>query len=163
MISLIAAMDLNRAIGVGNTLPWVMPSDMKRFRAMTKGHYVIMGRKTFESMGKPLPNRENIVVTRQTDFNPPGCRIVHSIEDALELARVPDPEPFVIGGAEIYKLALPYAHRIYLTEIDLRVSGGDTFFPQIDPQLWTEIEREEHVADALNPHSYRYITYAKKN
>jgi len=130
-VSLIAAISkYDRAIGEGGTLPWHLSPDMQRFKELTMGHPVIMGRKTYESIGKALPGRENIVVTRNTDYQAPKTTVVNSIEAALERAGELDHEEvFVIGGGEIYKLALPFADKLYLTLVDKRVPGADAFFP----------------------------------
>ncbi|MDZ4284285.1 MAG: dihydrofolate reductase [Patescibacteria group bacterium] len=129
-ISLIAAIAKNRTIGINNELPWHIPEDVKRFRRLTKGHVVVMGRKTFQSIGRALPERTNIVITRDPDFATEGCIVVHSIEAALKRAKeLEREEVFVIGGGEIYKAALPYADKLYLTIID-KDFAGDAFFPE---------------------------------
>lgn len=129
-VSLISAMSKNRVIGKGGTLPWDVPEDMKFFMRTTLGHAVIMGRKTYDSMGKPLPRRRNIVVTRSSEFHAEGTEVARTVEEAIALARSTDAEPFVIGGAEIYKAALPLAQRMYITYIPIVIEGGDTFFPE---------------------------------
>jgi dihydrofolate reductase len=139
-ISLIAAMARNRVIGRDNQLPWHLPEDLKRFRRLTMGAPVIMGRKTYQSIGRPLPGRHNIVVTRQRDAAWSGCTIAHSLDEALTIA-ADVAEIFVIGGAELYRLGLPRADRLYLTLIDAD-SEGDAHFPEIDPSVWREHERE---------------------
>jgi dihydrofolate reductase len=136
----IAAMARGRVIGHGNTLPWRVPEDLRFFKKMTVGHSIIMGRKTYESTGKPLPQRRNIVITRQPGYAAPGCEVVGTLEDAVAAARTSDPEPFIIGGAEIYRQALPTLTRMYLTFIDREVPG-DAFFPEYDPAQWRETER----------------------
>ncbi len=132
----------NRVIGRANTIPWRLPEDMKHFRAVTLGHAVIMGRATYDSMGKPLPNRRNIVVTRNTALRIEGVELAHDLASALALARTADPEPRVIGGAQIYAEALPLATRVYLTVLDAEYEG-DAFFPQLDTREWTETERRK--------------------
>jgi dihydrofolate reductase len=144
IVSLLAALARNRVIGRDNALPWHLPDDLKRFKALTLGHPVIMGRKTYESIvavaGKPLPGRANIVVTRSPGYEAPGCRVVHSLQAALSAAAGSD-EIFVIGGGEIFALALPLAQRLHMTEVDADV-GGDALFPAYDRSEWHEVSRE---------------------
>jgi dihydrofolate reductase len=140
LVSLVAALARNRVIGAGNRLPWHLPEDLRRFKRLTMGAPVIMGRKTHESIGKALPGRRNIVVTRQPDARFAGCEVAGSLDAALALAG-DVPEVFVIGGAELYRLALPRADRLYLTLIDADYDG-DTFFPDFDPADWRETARE---------------------
>ena len=156
-VSIIAAMAENRVIGVNNTLPWRLPADLRHFRRVTTGHHVIMGRRNYESIGKPLPDRTNIVVTRNPSYRAPGCLVKHSVEDALRSAQN-DPEVFVIGGAEIYRQALDRADRLYLTLIHAEVQG-DTYFPPIDEKHWREISRERHEPDGKNPHACTFLVY----
>jgi dihydrofolate reductase len=156
-VSLIAAMAENRVIGVHNTLPWHLPADLKHFRQITTGHHVIMGRRNYESIGKPLPNRTNIVVTRNRHFHAPGCVVAHSLEEALEGARN-DQEIFIIGGAEIYRQAFDRADRLYLTLVHANIAG-DTYFPAFDPDQWHEIRREQHEADDQNSYAYSFLMY----
>jgi dihydrofolate reductase len=140
-LELVVAMSRNRAIGKDGDLPWPrIPEDMKHFREITEGHAVIMGRKTYESMGKPLENRRNIIVSRTPDLVIEGCEVVASFSEAAQLARDTDGCPMVIGGAQIYEAALPRVTRIHLTEIDREVEG-DTFFPPLVPGEWQESER----------------------
>lgn len=139
LISMIVAMDRNRVIGIDNRLPWRLPSDLKRFKLITMGKPLIMGRRTYESIGRPLPGRQNIVITRDRNFDAPGCIVVHSVDAALMAAADAD-EVMIIGGGRIYELLLPRAGRLYLTLLDTEVDG-DTYFPQIDPLNWTEISR----------------------
>jgi dihydrofolate reductase len=142
-VSMIAAMSQNYVIGKNNKLPWHIPEDMKHFRDITRGHAVIMGRKTYESMGKPLPNRINIVISRNTNYSTEGCVVVQSLEKAIEEAKRSEAEEiFIIGGAEIYQLGLEIADRIYLTIIHQNFDG-DTFFPK-HPQFTKEIERTKY-------------------
>jgi len=143
IISLIVALSKNRAIGVENRLPWHLPEDLKRFRALTRGHPVIMGRKTFESIGRLLPERQNVIVTRQADYRVAGADVVHSLEEALRLARADSGEIFVIGGGEIYRQALQMADRIYLTWVDVDVEG-DAFFPEWNTQDFVTVANEVH-------------------
>ena len=146
----------NRVIGRANRLPWRLPADLRRFKSVTMGKPVIMGRKTYESIGKPLPGRSNIVVTRDPDYRAPGCQVVHSLEQALE-AGAGHAEVMVIGGAELYRQALGRAQRIYLTLVRAEVEG-DALFPDIEPQQWRELERESHRADERNQYDYDFVT-----
>ena len=165
IISLIAAMASNRVIGKNNDLPWQLPDDMKYFMQTTRGHHCIMGRKNYDSIPakfKPLPQRTNIVVTRQKDLEAPGCTVVDSIDKALAIAvDHQEPETFIIGGAEIYHLGLPHAHRIYLTEIDA-VINGDTYFPEFDKAQWHEVSRIHHPADERHAYAFDFVVYEKK-
>ncbi len=164
-ISLIAALTENYVIGKNNDLPWSLPDDMKYFMQTTKGHPVIMGRKNYDSIPqkfKPLPNRTNIVVTRQSNFMALGCHVVGSVEEALRFAQEKgDAEVFVIGGAEIYKHALPAANRLYLTEIKA-VIEGDVFFPQFNKKEWKEISRTNHpIIDKKHAYAFDYVIYER--
>nr|AIA11212.1 Dihydrofolate reductase [uncultured bacterium] len=165
IISLIAALSKNRVIGKNNDLPWKLPDDMKFFMEKTKGHHTIMGRKNYDSIPlkfKPLPQRTNIVVTRQKKFQAPGCIVVDSLENGLAIAQDNDePETFIIGGAEIYKLGLPHANRLYLTEIDAEIDG-DTFFPAVDRNQWKEISRLHHATDSRHAFAFDFVIYEKK-
>lgn len=154
-VSSIVAMGENNAIGKNNQLLWHMPADLKHFKDITSGKSIIMGRKTFDSVGKPLPKRRNIVVTRQ-DIAIPGCEVVKSVEEGLELCKGEE-EVFIGGGAEIYKLAMHLTDRIYLTIIHKNFDA-DTFFPEIDYKVWKETEREDHAPDDKNPYAYSFIT-----
>jgi dihydrofolate reductase len=156
-LALIAAVAANGVIGAGNELPWRLPEDMKRFRALTIGHAVIMGRKTRESLPRPLPDRQNIVVTRDTGYRAPGAEIAPTLDGALALVRLPPPV-FCIGGGEIYRMALARAGTLYLTEID-RDFEGDVTFPRLDRADWRETSRESHEADGLR---YDFVTYARR-
>ena len=151
---LVAASD-NGVIGANNKLPWHLPADLKRFKELTMGHPIIMGRKTFESIGKPLPGRTNIVVTRQKEFQACGCMTVHSLEDALLYCEDAQ-EAFIVGGAEIYRQALPFADRIYLTRVH-RNFDGDTFLFDLDPATWKETSRQDFPADSKNPNPYSFL------
>lgn len=159
MISLVVAMAHNRVIGKSNAMPWHLPADLKHFKKITSGKPVVMGRKTFESIGKALPNRRNIVISRNADYIAPGCELVNSLSSALSLV-ADQPEVCIIGGAQIFQEALPMADRLYLTFIDLDVEG-DTFFPQWDPTQWKEISRETLPADAQNAYSLEFVTLDK--
>lgn len=163
IISLIAACSTNRVIGVDNDLPWHVPADMRFFMRTTKGHHVIMGRKTFESLGVPLKNRTNIVVTRDPFFIASGVLVTHSISEALDLAREnEESEAFIIGGGEIYKQSMDLADKIYLTEIGTIIGEGDAFFPEIDPYEWELVSEEPHEADDRNEFAYNFKTFIKK-
>lgn len=157
MISLIAAADENNVIGQDNAIPWYLPNDWKYFRAKTKGHPIIMGRKTYESIGRPLPDRLNIVVSRNPDFAAGGCLVVGSLHDALELAkREETDEIFVIGGQQIYELAMPIADRIYLTRVHAHIGAGHAHFPAIPFDEWKETSREDHPADDKHPFPFSF-------
>jgi dihydrofolate reductase len=155
-VALVAAMAENRVIGRANRLPWRLSGDLKHFKSLTMGKPVIMGRSTWQSIGKPLPGRTNIVVTHDRSYRAPGCRVVHSIDEALT-AGTGCEEVMVIGGAELYRQTLQRADRIYLTLVRAEVQG-DTWFPEIDPRQWRELERERHRADARNEYDYDFIT-----
>lgn len=159
-ISLIVAMADNGVIGRDNALPWRLPNDLKHFRRLTMGHPIVMGRKNYESIGRPLPGRRNIVVTRSAGFVAPGCTVVHTIDAALAAAGG-DPEIFIIGGAELYAQTLAQARRLYLTEVHATVAG-DVRFPPWDRQAWREVTREDHPADAAHEHTYSFVTLERK-
>jgi dihydrofolate reductase len=155
IVSIVVAIAENYAIGKNNQLLWHMPADLKHFKNITTGHTVIMGRKTYDSVGKPLPNRRNIIITRR-DISIDGCEVVKSIEEALALCANED-EVFIVGGAEIYKLAMSKTDRIYLTIIH-HSFDADTLFPEIDYMEWKEISREDHQPDEKNNFPYSFIT-----
>jgi len=161
IISLIAAMGEDRVIGIDNRLPWRLPADMKHFRALTLGKPVLMGRKTFDSIGKPLPGRTNIVVSQDPAFQPQGVRVARTLAEALA-AGVDAAEIMVIGGASFYAQLLPQAQRLYLTQIHHPFSG-DAFFPAWDHHEWHEIAREDHDADQDNVYSYSFITLSRRD
>lgn len=156
-LSLIAAIARNRVIGLDNALPWHLPEDLKRFRALTTGHHIIMGRKTYESLNRLLPGRTTVIVTRKLDYAVPGAIIANSLEKAIA-SSVPDDEIFLIGGAQLYRDGLPLAHTMYITEIDAAFAG-DAFFPEFDPGQWRETAREEHISAQGLP--FAYVTYAR--
>lgn len=164
-ISLIAALTRNRVIGRNNDLPWHLPDDMKYFMQTTKGHHVIMGRKNYDSIPekfRPLPNRTNIVVTRQVGLKLPNCTVVHSIEEAVSIARnAGEKELFIIGGAAIYELGMPLAGRLYLTEIEATLNG-DTYFPDFQKGLWREVSRQHHSADERHAYPFDFVIYERK-
>ncbi|EAT11037.1 type 3 dihydrofolate reductase [Bermanella marisrubri] len=162
-IALMAAMAENRTVGINNALPWHLPEDLKYFKRTTSGKAIIMGRKTYESIGRPLPNRTNIVISRNPNFQLEGVRIVSSLDDAIELAESVNEingidEVMVIGGAAIYELALPKADRLYLTHVHADVHG-DAFFPEVDFNQFTEISRDDFFADDKNPYDYSFVIY----
>lgn len=160
ILSLIAAIGKNNEIGKNNTLLWNLPADMKHFRDTTRGHAVIMGRKTFESIGRPLPDRQNIVITRDTNWHADGVTIVYSLDEALKLFKDVSEEVFVIGGAQIYTEAMCHADRLDITHID-KIFDADTFFPSIDKTLWHEVSRESHAPDEQNLLPYAFVAYEK--
>jgi len=149
-----------RVIGRDNALPWDLPADMKRVRTLTMGKPLIMGRRTYESIGRPLEGRTSIVLTRDPGFRPPGVLVARSNDGALALAG-DVPEAIVFGGAEVFRAFLPGADRLYITEIDADIPGDRTF-PEIDEREWREVEREEFAADERNPHAYRFLTLDRR-
>jgi dihydrofolate reductase len=158
-ISLIAALDRNRAIGRDGAMPWHLSDDLKRFKALTLGKPVLMGRKTALAIGRPLPGRPNLVLTRASSAPFDGQTAVHSLDDAI--ARVGDGELMVIGGGEVYALALPRATRMHLTEIDAATPDADTFFPAFDPGQWREVAREHRLADAKHSLAFDFVDYER--
>lgn len=155
IVSIIVATDRNRLIGRDNELPWHLPADLKHFRAITMGKPIVMGRRTHESIGKPLPGRSNIVITRDRSYQAPGCTVVHSVEAALAAAEHAE-EIMVIGGARLYEQLLPWAHRIYLTRIDHEFEG-DSWFPEWQHGQWQEVERQDYAPDERNPYHYSFL------
>lgn len=153
-ISLIVAMGENRVIGADNRMPWHLPADLKRFRQITMGKPMLMGRKTYESIGRPLPGRKNIILTSNPDYHAPGCVVVHSLEQAFQAADAE--ELMVIGGSALYRECLPVAERLYLTQIH-REFAGDTFFPEFDRAAWREVAREAIEADPDSGLSYSFL------
>lgn len=160
MITLIAAAAENNALGKDNDLLWHLPEDFKRFKQITSGHYIIMGRKTFESFPKPLPNRTHIIITRQEEYLVEGCLVVHSLEEALEIAPQNE-EVFIIGGAQIYKQALPFADKIDLTRVHIELDA-DAFFPEFNTSEWNLVFSEKHFKDEKHQYDYTFETYIKK-
>lgn len=165
IISMIAAMGRNRVIGKDNDIPWHLPDDFKYFKNITKGHHVIMGRKNWESLPpsfQPLPGRPNIVITRQEDYKAEGGEVVKSLEEAIDKAKQnKEPEAFIIGGGEIYRMGLKIAHRIYLTEINGDFEGQVTF-PKFDKSHWKEESRDHHPADDRHKYAFDFVIYSKK-
>jgi dihydrofolate reductase len=150
IISLIVAMDRRRGIGIENRLPWRLPADLKRFRELTMGHHLIVGRKTYESIGKPLPGRRMVIITRDPNYHVDGCFVAHSVEEALDHSRAEgESEAFIGGGAEIYAQTLPSADRIYLTVVEAEVEA-DVFLPRWNEEEWVERERISHPPDEKN-------------
>lgn len=159
MISLIAAMAHQRVIGYQGGMPWHMPVDLKHFKQWTQGKTIMMGRKTFDSLGRPLPKRRNIVISRQTGLQLPGCEVYDDARSFLS-AWPADQELMIIGGASLYEQAMPMADRMILTFIDAKCQG-DTFFPAWDSDEWQMVDRDEHQADANNPHDYQFIVFER--
>jgi len=161
-ISLIVAMDQNNGIGYQNQMAWHLPAELKRFRSLTMGHHLIMGRKTFESIGKPLPGRTTIVVTRNQAYRSEDCFIAHSITDALDLAKAQgENEVFICGGNVIYQETLGVADRLYLTRIHAKFQT-DIFFSEFDVSLWQEISTENHPSDEKNPYPFTFHVYDRR-
>ena len=158
-LSLIVAMARNRVIGANGTIPWHLPEELKRFKAVTLGHHIVMGRKTWESIGRPLPGRASVVVTRQRGYRAPGALVMHTLEDAIA-ACAGDSEVFVIGGAELYVQALPLAGRLYLTAVDADVAG-DAFMPDFDLGRWREVSSRSHPVDERHRHAFRCAVYER--
>jgi len=157
-VSIVVAMTPERVIGKDGGLPWRLPADLKHFRRLTLGHPVVMGRKTFESIHKPLDGRTNIVMTQRSGWEAPGCLVAANVETALELAMqhaAPTREVMILGGAAVYALFLPHTDRMYVTCVDAHVQG-DTFFPVYDVAEWQETAREDHAADERNPHAFSF-------
>ena len=164
-LAIVVAAARNGVIGKDDAMPWHLPEDLRHFKRVTMGKPIIMGRKTFESIGKPLPGRVNIVVTRNAAFGAQGVRVAGSLEEALALANqvaVSDgvDAAAIIGGAEIYRMALPLADRLYMTEVHADIDG-DAQFPAIDWSQWRQLSRERHVADASNPYDYSFVEYQR--
>jgi dihydrofolate reductase len=160
MIIMIAAIAENNALGKNNELVWHLPNDFKRFKELTTNHHIIMGRKTFESFPKPLPNRTHIVITRQENYNPAGCILVNSIEKAIALC--PENEDsYIIGGGEIYNLGLPYADILEITKVH-HTFDADAFFPKISESEWLLVESEENFKDEKHLYDYTYETYIRR-
>ena len=157
MITIIAAAGSNNELGKDNDLVWHLPKDFKRFKKLTTGHHIIMGRKTFQSFPKPLPNRVHIVITRNTDYHPEGAIIVHSMTEALELSK-DDDQAFIIGGGEIYKLGMKIADKIELTRVNSSFEA-DTFFPEIPSDDWKLISEEFHLKDEKHKFNFSYQTF----
>lgn len=161
MIAIIAAIDKNNALGFKNRLLFYLPDDLKRFKALTTGHTVVMGRKTFDSLPKgALPNRRNIVLSRSTRLELPGAEVYASLEEALQHC-ADDEQVFIMGGASVYKQAMPLADRLYMTEIDAEAAEADVYFPAIDHDLWHETKRDVRRADDRHPCNYAFVDYER--
>ena len=159
ILSIIAALDERRGIGIDNRIPWHLPGDLSRFKKLTMGHHLILGRKTYQSIGKPLPGRKMIVLSRDLEFKLERSRVAASFQDGLKIAHdAGESEAFVIGGAEIYQLALPIADRMYLTQVHT-TSQADVYFPEFDPENWLKICEQEFPGDQANPlgHTFTYL------
>ena len=161
ILSLIVATSENDIIGRDGELPWHLPNDLKYFRKVTLGHPVIMGRKTYESIGHPLPKRQNIVITRNEDFISEECDIVHSLDQALSIVNQDVEEVFVIGGGQIFELALPQAQRVYLTRVHT-VIQGDAIFPELDEDEWREVSREIHPDDERHEYAFSFLIFERR-
>ena len=158
-LSIIVAMAQNRTIGVNNTLPWRCSEDLKHFKALTMGHHMIMGRKTFDSIGKPLPGRTTVVVTRDKDLKIDGCLVTHSLQEAIAVCAA-DTEVFIVGGADIYAQSLGLADTLYITEIQQDMEG-DAYFPAFDKRAWQETAREVRSQETPQPLHYHFVTYQR--
>lgn len=156
-LSIIVAVANDSVIGINNTLPWHLPEDLKRFKALTMGHHIVMGRKTYESLGRLLPGRTTVIVTRNKDYHVEGAMVVHSIEQALTVC-AEDDEVFLIGGAELYQQGFAHADKIYLTEVNADFAG-DAFLPNFDLTEWNELSRESYQAE--NGLAFSYVTYQR--
>lgn len=153
-------MDRDRVIGRGGDMPWHLPADLAHFKQTTMGKSVIMGRKTYQSISRPLPGRQNIVISRQVDFLATGCQVADSLDRGLGLAQTT--EVMIIGGGEIYRLAMPIASRLIITQVDTRVIGGQVWFPEIKLSVWRELHRQRRVADKPNAFDLEFVEYQKK-
>jgi dihydrofolate reductase len=161
MVTIIAAVAKNNALGKNNKLIWHLPADLKRFKQVTSGHYVIMGRKTFESLGKPLPNRTNVIISRNKNYKAKGCLVVNSLTEALKAANNDD-NPYILGGAQIFIEAMSVTDVLDITLIDHEFEA-DVYFPEIDKNIWEEISRKDCVADSKNKYDYSFVCYKRKN
>ena len=160
MITLVVAMGLNREIGIDNQLPWHLPKDLKHFKEITSGHPIIMGRKTYESIGKPLPNRTNIVISRKKDWFEEGILIVGSIKEAIKFGQKIDEDIFIIGGGNIFEQTMDIADKLEVTEIKTNIEA-DTFFPKIDPKIWTKTDEICHEKDEKNNIDFCFQTFQR--
>jgi dihydrofolate reductase len=164
IVSAIVATDKNNVIGKNNDIPWYLSADLKYFKKTTLNHHIIMGRKSYESIGRPLPKRTNIIVTRNPFFIVSNCIVVNSIQEALQIAvDNGETEAFIIGGGEIYKQSMHLWDRIYLTAVDLEVEGGEVFFPELSEEDWQLISEEHHAADEKNDHDYTFKVLERKS
>ena len=164
-LSILVAMAKNRVIGRNNRLPWHLTADLKHFKFLTMGQTIVMGRKTYESIGKPLPGRANVIITRQADYEVPGAMVVHSLEDALLICEETSnghSENFIIGGEKLYRQALKICQRMYITEIQ-RDFDGDVFFPEFDRSEWEETQRDKHIAENEGGLEYHFVVLQRKS
>ncbi|YCA44805.1 type 3 dihydrofolate reductase [Bacillus sp. JZ8] len=160
MISFIVAMDDNNLIGKDNALPWHLPADLAYFKKVTTNHTIVMGRKTYESIGRPLPNRKNVVLTHSTSFQEEGVTVIHSLDELKEMANRSNEELFIIGGARLYEQLLPVADRLYVTHIRATFDG-DTHFPVFSKEEWKIIDSKEHKKDEKNAYDYEFVVYER--
>ncbi|MED3727124.1 type 3 dihydrofolate reductase [Priestia filamentosa] len=160
MISFIVAMDDNNLIGKDNALPWYLPADLAYFKKVTTNHTIVMGRKTYESIGRPLPNRQNVVLTHSTSFQEDGVTVIHSLDELKEMANHSNEELFIIGGARLYEQLLPVADRLYVTHIRATFDG-DTHFPAFLKEEWKIIDSKEHKKDEKNAYDYEFVVYER--
>ncbi|OGM14487.1 hypothetical protein A3A76_05810 [Candidatus Woesebacteria bacterium RIFCSPLOWO2_01_FULL_39_23] len=161
-VSIIVAVAENNVIGAKNKLPWYLPADLKHFKELTTGHHILMGQKTYESIGKPLPDRVNIILSEDPNYHAKECIVVNSINEGVELAKSENEhEFFIIGGASVYKQMLPFTDKIYMTKIHNNFDG-DVYFPNIDDKNWREISKESHTKDDKNPFDYDFIILEKR-
>lgn len=161
MITMIAAAAENNALGKDNDLVWHLPDDFKRFKRLTSGHYIIMGRKTFESFPRLLPDRTHVIITRKEDYHPEGCIVVNSLEEAIRVSKL-DEQPFIIGGGEIYKMGMQVADRIELTRVHAEFEA-DTYFPEIDETEWKVVKEQFHEKDEKHKQAFTYLTYERRS
>jgi dihydrofolate reductase len=159
-IALIVARSANHVIGKNNQIPWHLPADLRFFKQTTLLHTVVMGRKTFESIGRALPQRRNLVVSRNPDFQAPGCEVFPSLESALQQAE--GDWVFIIGGATLYEKSLPFAQALFITEVDCTIAGGDTFFPFLPTAEWEKVMDESHLPDEKNEYPYRFTQWIRR-
>lgn len=158
-LSIIVAVSENNLIGINNDLPWKLSADLKRVKTITMGHHLIMGRKTYESIGRPLPGRTIVIITRNKDYKAEGCIVVPSLKEAIAVAQN-DPEPFIFGGGEIFREALPMVNKIYMTRIHQRFEG-DTYFPELNEQEWKQVSKNDFSPDEKNNYSYSFLNYER--
>jgi dihydrofolate reductase len=163
IVSAIVAVDKNNVIGRANDIPWYLPADLKYFKKRTLNHHIIMGRKSFQSIGRPLPKRTNIIITRNPFFIASNCVVTSSIAEALQIAADNgETEAFIIGGGEIYRQSMHLWDRLYLTEVELEVPDGEVYFPTLPPEEWTLLSAERHEADEKNEHAYTFKVLERK-
>jgi len=160
-LSMIAAMGRNRVIGKKNDIPWKLPAEQQYFKEVTMGHAVVSGRKNFESMGRPLKGRRNIIITRNRDYRPDNCEIIYTIEELYRMFDDSDEEVFIIGGEEIYRMFLPFSKKLYITSIDAEFDG-DTYFPLFSETEWTQISEKNGLTDEKNPYHYTFKVFERK-